>query len=102
MKYPCPKCEQPGISLKNKYRLGYMQDTHCEHCDARISANPWFLVPFSLIYMWALAICAFLYMFEGAGAMVIVYVVGAWLLIDALNVMLIPMKEMGGYGPNAT
>ncbi len=96
MKYPCPKCEQPGVSLKNKYRLGYMQDTFCEHCNVRLSANPWFLVPFSLVYMWVLAICAFLYVFESVGMMAVAYAVIAWLVVDALNVMLIPMTAMDG------
>ena len=101
MKFPCPKCEQPGVSLKEKYRLGYMRDTHCEHCNVRLSANPWFLVPFSLVYMWALAVCAFLYMFEGIGGMAVVYAVVAWVVVDMLNIMLIPMKIMEERGPDS-
>jgi len=77
-----------------------MQETNCSHCDVRLSANPWFLVPFSLVYMWALAVSAFLYVFEGAGMMAIVYALLAWLVVDVLNVMLIPMKEMRGCGPS--
>ncbi|MBL1260360.1 MAG: hypothetical protein COB33_007510 [Thiotrichaceae bacterium] len=96
MKFPCPKCEQPGISPKNKYRAGYMQDTFCAHCNVRLSANPWFLVPFSLIYMWVLAVCTFLYVFDGAGMMALLYGVIGWLVVDALNVLLIPMIEMDG------
>lgn len=73
-----------------------MQDTFCEHCNVRLSANPWFLVPFSLVYMWVLAICAFLYLFESVGMMAVAYAVIAWLVVDVLNVMLIPMTEMDG------
>lgn len=74
--------------------MGYMQDAHCAHCNVRLSANPWFLVPFSLIYLWALAICAFFYVLKDAGMITVVYGLIAWAVIDALNVMLIPMKDM--------
>lgn len=99
MKFPCPKCEQSGISIKDKYRLGYWRETHCTHCNARLCANPWFLAPFSLIYMWALAACAFMYMFEDIGVMAFVYTLIAWLVIDFLNIVLIPMSVLRGREP---
>ncbi len=95
MKLPCPKCERPGVALKDKYRMGYMRDARCGHCNAHLIANLWFLVPFSMVYMWVLAICAFLYMFQDVGAMAIVYAVIAWLVVDLLSMMLIPMKVIG-------
>lgn len=99
MKFPCPKCEQPGISPKDKHRLCYWRETHCDECDARLCANPWFLAPYSLIYMWALATCAFLFLFQGVGAMAFVYALLAWLVIDLFNVLLIPMAVMRSVGP---
>lgn len=98
MNFPCPKCEESGVSLKDKYRLAYWRDAHCGRCGARVCANPWFLAPFSLVYMWALAACAFLYMFEEAGAMALAYAVIAWVVIDLLNIMLIPMAVMRSRG----
>jgi len=99
MNFPCPKCEQSGISIKDKFRVGYWRETHCAQCNARLCANPWFLAPFSLVYMWLLATCAFLFMFEDVGAMAIVYAVIGWLVIDILNIMLIPMSVMRNRNP---
>jgi len=99
MKFPCPKCEQPGVSIAGKYRMAYWREAHCSHCNARLCANPWFLAPFSLVYMWLLAACAFVYMFESVGAMAVVYAVIGWVVIDALNLVLIPMSVMRSLEP---
>lgn len=99
MKFPCPKCEQPGISVKDKYRLSYWCEAYCSHCRARVSANPWFLAPYSLVYMWAMATCAFIYLFQDAGMMAFVYAAVAWVVIDFLNVVLIPMSVLRSLEP---
>jgi len=49
--------------------------------------------------MWLLAACAFVYMFESVGAMAVVYAVIGWVVIDALNLVLIPMSVMRSLEP---
>ncbi len=83
----------------DKWRLSYWREAYCSHCGARVCGNLWFLTPFSLVYMWVLGGSAFMYQFHDAGVMALVYGVAAWLVVDFLNIVLIPMSVMRDLEP---
>lgn len=92
-KFACPKCNQEGISLKDKYRAGIWQVIYCSLCGARLCARPWMMAFAYAIYTWS--VITFITMaYYQQSLMPFVYMVGVWVILDIHNVIFMPLAIM--------
>jgi DNA-directed RNA polymerase subunit RPC12/RpoP len=92
-RYTCPSCKTESIPLTDKYRAGQWRVIHCPHCNARLCAQPWVLMVGWMIYVWAAAWFGFWAWLEHTW-LPLLYLIPVWLLLDFLNVTLMPLAVM--------
>ena len=93
--YKCPRCHDICIPLKDKYRAGVWGVVYCEHCKAKLCAYPILLGLLYVVYCWDIAWFAGLYYFTH-NYLDFVYMIIGWLILDALNITLMPLAVMKG------
>ena len=91
--FQCPHCKCDAIPLKAKYLAGVWQVIHCPACRGRLCANPIILALAYIAYCWAFAWFAFSAAFQGS-LLPLLYLIPVWLVLDFLNVNLIPLSRM--------
>ncbi len=98
--FPCPNCEKNTISLKSKLLAGYWKVIFCPSCNARLSAHPIFLPLLNFVYVWDVFWFFGLYYLDRSpidlsrDPIYFVYMVIGWILLDLLNLVLIPLAIM--------
>ena len=92
-KYKCPSCKEETISLKEKYLTGMWMTTTCNSCGARVAALPLVLMLIWFCYVWNVIWWVGMSVFNGSWHYMIYMVVG-WLILDFLNVNLIPLASL--------
>lgn len=91
--YECPRCGEKSISPKAKYLAGKWSVIHCPNCGARLCAYPLLLAGFYVLYVWDVMWFAYMWRYTG-NAMHLVYMVIVWIVLDFLNVKLMPLASM--------
>jgi len=89
-KFNCPKCGQTSITTKQKYLAGVWHVINCNACEARLCAQPIVMALAYALYFWIIAWFAFTTYFEG-NIESLFYLAPAWLLLDYLNINLMPL-----------
>lgn len=89
----CPSCKEACIPRTDKYRAGTWRVIHCPRCNARLCANPILMALAYMMYFWAAA------WFIGWAAFdhvwwPLVALIPVWLMLDFLNVQLMPLSVM--------
>ncbi len=92
-KYRCPKCGEDTIPLKAKYLAGIWQVIPCPVCKTRLCANPIILTLAWFCYVWAAAWFGFSAVLEES-LEYLLYLIPVWLILDFLNVRLVPLSAM--------
>lgn len=91
--FKCPHCEQATISYKQKYLMGIWSVIRCPNCGTRLSAQPLLLMALDVGYVWNAVWWLGLYFFNRE-PIYFVYLVIGWLILDFLNVKLIPIAAL--------
>lgn len=91
--FPCRRCKQMSLSLKDKYRAGHWQDVICPNCHARLCATPWVLAAFYILYLWDVAWFSGLFYYT-YNPMDFVYMAAVWFCLDLLNIWYMPLSVM--------
>lgn len=92
MKFECPHCNKPTISLKQKYLTGKWLETHCPDCGGRICAQPIILAVLSFFYVWDVM----LFGYVAAAKQSLLYIgilVAGWIILDLFNLSC-PLSRM--------
>jgi len=90
MKFTCPHCRQPALSLWQKYTAGYWRWVSCVHCHYQLSANPIILALLQMLYVWVLM--TFAYLAISFSSAYILWGSLAWLVMDTCNVFFVPLS----------
>lgn len=90
--FPCPHCNKPTISLKQKYLAGKWFSIYCSHCSGRICAYPILLAVMSFMYVWDVAYFGVAAIWE-QNWFYIGLLIFFWLLLDVFN-HYIPLQAM--------
>jgi len=93
MAFKCPSCREQTISLKQKYLLGWWMTTTCGGCGARIAAFPWTLMALFFLYVWNVVWWVGMIHYTGSYHYLI-YMAVIWVLLDLINVYLMPMASL--------
>jgi predicted RNA-binding Zn-ribbon protein involved in translation (DUF1610 family) len=91
--FPCPKCHQNTIPLKEKYLVGIWMSVHCPQCGARVCAHPLLMTLLYFLYFWIAATCIFLAATSGSWQPLVV-MAALWLLVDLANIAWMPLRAM--------
>lgn len=91
--FQCPHCEQPSVSLKDKYLLGIWLTRRCRNCHARLSANPFFLGIIDMLYVWDVCWFGGLYFFD-PDPYYFLYMAIGWLFLDVMNVAFVSLSVL--------
>lgn len=84
MRFTCPHCQQPTISLKQKYIAGKWLEIYCPACGGRICAQPIILAVLSFFYTWDVMLFGYVAVAKQSWLYLGV-LLGGWLLLDLLN-----------------
>ena len=89
--FKCKRCEQPTISVFDKYKMGLWREVHCSNCNARLADNPVVLGAFHfLAYVQMVAwFAALTYIYHDSKYLL--YIAAFWIVFDILGVLLVPM-----------
>lgn len=91
--FPCPKCKEEVIPVKDKYLASLWMNVYCAHCGARLCAEPIVMALLYFLYFWMAAwFIAWAWMEETW--VPILYLIPLWLLVDLLSVMYMPLMIM--------
>jgi hypothetical protein len=93
--FTCPRCNEDTVSIKDKYRAGLWLPIHCPKCGAKLTAYPWVLMIVHMLYVWNVVWFFGMYWFTG-NAFHFVYMAVVWLVLDIVNVNLVPLAVMRG------
>lgn len=91
--FPCPRCREDCISCKDKYLAGLWRTIGCSRCGAKLCANPWILMVLHMTYVWNVLWFYGLYHF-GGDPINFAYMAIGWVVLDVLNVLLVPLSVM--------
>ena len=89
--FKCKRCEQPTISVFDKYKMGLWQEVYCSNCNARLAAHPVVLGAFHfLAYVQMVAwFVALFYIYHDVNYLF--YIIVFWIVFDILGLLLVPM-----------
>lgn len=92
--FKCPSCREQVIPFKDKYRAGWWSVLHCPHCGSRLAAFPWLLLLITMLYLWDVVWFVGIYHFTGNLMPHLVILIGGWLLLDLINLYLVPLVRL--------
>lgn len=92
-KFKCPQCHQDTITIRQKYMAGIWQIIHCNQCNARLCGQPILMALAYALYFWAFAWFTFTAVLTH-DASALIYLLPCWLLLDFLNINLMPLSIM--------
>lgn len=92
--FTCPACQKDTISIKSKYLAGLWRPIRCGQCGAKLTAYPWLLMGLHMVYVWNVLWFFGLYVLDGKDPINFLYMAMAWVVLDVLNLQLIPLAVM--------
>jgi hypothetical protein len=94
MKFPCPHCKNPTISIGKKYLAGKWLDVYCDECGGRSCSQPIILAVFYFLYVWDVMLFGYVAILKQSWFYLMVLIVG-WIILDLFNfsVPLVAMKK---------
>ncbi len=92
MKFCCPHCKKPTLSLKQKYLTGKWREVYCPECGGRICAQPIVLAVLSFFYTWDVMLFGYVALAKHSWFYFGVLATG-WLVLDLLN-LTCPVSRM--------
>ena len=102
MKFNCPHCKKPTISLQQKYLAGKWLDIYCKECSGRICAQPILLAILYFFYTWDVMLFGYVAILKHSWMYVGILIAG-WITLDLFNLTL-PLSRMrpkAGQKPNS-
>jgi len=91
--YPCPRCKEEVIPLKEKFLAGHWKTIHCPRCEGRLCANIYLMAVFYLLYLWNVLWWAGLALFNQEW-FYLLFIIPCWLLLDFFNVRFMPLLAL--------
>lgn len=92
MKFECPHCNQPTLSLKQKYLTGKWLEVTCPGCGGRVCAQPIILAALSFFYVWDVMLFGYVAAAKQSLLFIGVLVAG-WIVLDLFNLSC-PLSRM--------
>ncbi|MDR2877235.1 MAG: hypothetical protein LBV36_04245 [Chromatiales bacterium] len=96
--FPCPKCHQDTIALKDKYLAAIWMVIRCGNCGTRLCAHPLLMTLLYFIYFWVIAACVF-WAWYHRSATPLIWMLVLWTLLDIINIRYMPLKALRAQTP---
>lgn len=100
MKFICPHCQQPTISLKQKFLTGKWMEVFCSQCGGRICAQPVILAVLYFFYVWDVSLFGYVGIAKQEWLYLGILVAG-WIILDAFNLSC-PLSRMKPKNPDTS
>ena len=91
--FPCPKCRQESIPVKDKYLASVWMSIRCASCGTRLCAAPILMTLLYFLYFW-LAAWFISWAWMESTWIPILIMIPLWLLLDFLSVLYMPLLAL--------
>ena len=91
--FTCPRCEKNSITFREKYLAGIWRVVLCPDCGARLCAYPILLLLMHMAYVWNILWFFGLFYFKH-DIVYFAYMAIGWMILDFLNIQLIPLAVL--------
>lgn len=92
-RFPCPKCQQETIPVKDKYLASAWMTIRCGNCGTRLCGHPVLMALLYFVYFWVIAACVFWAWYHGSWVP-LVWMLVLWALLDFINIRFMPLKAL--------